>query len=69
MSENPPPRLDDWMRALGHILLNFGTRDYMVLVYLQKHLQPTEFSVIRPTNNYTLQRHFSSTFTRLGSRE
>jgi hypothetical protein len=41
-----------------HFLLNFGTLDYVVLVYLQKHLQPTEFERLR-------EKHFTDRAIRL----
>jgi len=46
------------MREFGHFLLNFGTLDYVVLVYLQKHLQPTEFERLR-------EKHFKDRAIRL----
>jgi hypothetical protein len=58
MSDNPTPRMDDWMRALGHFLLNFGTLDYMLLLYLQKRLERSEFETLR-------RKHFNDRAMRL----
>lgn len=38
-----PARLD-WPCAIGHFLLNYGTLDYFVFVFLKDHLSPDEFA-------------------------
>ena len=37
----------DWPSAIGHFLLNFGTLDYFVFVFLKKHLSPEEFADVK----------------------
>jgi hypothetical protein len=41
-----PARLD-WPSALGHFLLNYGTLDYFVFVFLKDHLSPDEFAKVK----------------------
>ena len=41
-----PARLD-WPSAIGHFLLNYGTLDYLVFVFLKDHLSPDEFANVR----------------------
>jgi len=36
-------KLDDLARRVGYFLLNFGTLEYLLLTFLEKHLTPTEY--------------------------
>jgi hypothetical protein len=40
-----PERLD-WSSAIGLFLINFGTLDYLVFVFLKDHLPPDEFAKV-----------------------
>src|SRR5882757_3355778 len=37
----------DWPSAIGNFLLNFGTLDYLVFVFLKDNLPPDEFASLR----------------------
>ena len=41
-----PERLD-WSSAIGLFLINFGTLDYFVFVFLKDHLPPEEFARVK----------------------
>jgi len=41
-----PDRLD-WPSAIGNFLLNFGTLEYLVFVFLKDHLRPEEFDRVK----------------------
>jgi len=41
-----PSRLD-WPSTIGNFLLNFGTLEYLVNIYLQDHIDPAEFSKVK----------------------
>ncbi|MEY4918395.1 MAG: hypothetical protein RL616_2308 [Verrucomicrobiota bacterium] len=53
-----PARLD-WPSAIGNFLLNFGTLDYLVFVFLKDHLSSDEFAIVR-------EWHFKDRVTRMG---
>ncbi len=47
---NPVPILPnrlDWPSAIGNFLLNFGTLEYLVFVFLKDHLRPEEFDRVK----------------------
>lgn len=50
-----PDRLD-WPSAIGNFLLNYGTLDYFVFVFLKDNLPPDEFAKIR---NWHLKNRIS----------
>lgn len=52
-----PARLD-WPSVIGNLLLNFGTLDYMVFVYLKDHLPTEEYLKVR-------EWHLKDRFTRI----
>jgi hypothetical protein len=37
----------DWPSAIGNFLLNYGTLDYFVFVFLKDHLSPDEFANVK----------------------
>lgn len=41
------PDRPDWPSAVGLFLLNFGTLEYFVFVFLEVHLAPDEFEKVR----------------------
>jgi len=41
-----PERLD-WSSAIGLFLINFGTLEYLVFVFLKDHLPPEHFEKVR----------------------
>lgn len=52
-----PARLD-WPSAIGNLLLNYGTLDYFVFVFLKDHLLPDEFDRLK-------ERPFKERVTRI----
>ena len=53
-----PARLD-WPSAIGLFLLNFGTLDYLVFVFLKDNLSSEEFAIVK-------EWHFKDRVTRMG---
>ncbi len=41
-----PARLD-WPSAIGNLLLNYGTLDFLVFCFLKDHLSPEEFARVK----------------------
>lgn len=37
------PKTLDWHSAIGNFILNYGTVEYLVFVFLKDHLEPAEF--------------------------
>jgi hypothetical protein len=53
-----PNRLD-WPSAIGNFLLNYGTLDWLVFVFLKDHLSPDDFANVK-------EWHFKDRATRIG---
>jgi len=58
MSRTPTLQRLGWPSAIGNFLLNFGTLDYLILVFLKDNLEPSEFAQFK-------ERHFEDRAMRL----
>ena len=55
-----PERLD-WSSAIGLFLINFGTLDYFVFVFLKDHLPPEEFARVKDCTSRIVSAESRST--------